>query len=879
MADQNNAKIEVGGVDSEEFDAVVKAMTLKEQAPTTAESTLGGVDWKAALNVLGDPFDFSRIPVTKRTLMRYDPMISFGLHFSQVPLATAEWHVNARDKNGPNAQVAAFMDSAWRKIHAAFVFQKTIDQSMGASPIVKRFMYSNPGGLYVDTQEADPAKQLKPAWDEGEVLPLNFKTFVALELTRCEPMFNDQTGEFAGINYTPPATTQTNPGFKAKRSQKNQKNTREIDIYHSLWTTNEKYQHYNSLWGYPRTGRAYPYWWSYWFRWAMSDRAFERFAVPPMLARHPVGNTWDSDEQRNIPNWQIAIQACEALRSNAIAAAPSTLQTAGLDGSGASQYAWNFEFVMPPSMESFRWMDESFNYLDVMKLRALFVPEQGFIEGEGGTSSRNVATAMFEVFNRSQKLDWDDIVDHVERFVFPHLLIANFPEFVNNGGVCKIVGHGFKSNDMELLKQLIQLLGQADPNSLGIDIRTMLSREDIPLKTPEEMERERQSITGRPTAPPAVEPGRTTVGVVPVNGTTASGQFPAGSTNGGSVAEPASVTGFSFDDNGVAMVYIQPGEYITLSDDADFLTELPDSKHYKDKAMKALAAQLRRSWSGYLRMLYPAFARFVSTQEAWQFADEDEVPKRGVSQAAARRAVKAIMDAWKVDEDRLNRQAAGTRKILTRILKRSIALENQRLNMRPEEEPSEADFEPFLNEQVSRLMAKTHKTVRDEFSDFLVNEIRDGKDPRTAADNLAEHYAEFPGWKSNRIGRAETRDTFNAGNLLAAEALKIKYAKASDGEQHDEDCKKRNGKLVTIKQAWKWLRDEHPNGTLAFDPIPRANFSIKYVNKMDMADQLAYFDDESSTAFILADAPGEDIEEFLSRLGTALLNGKAEAHA
>ena len=39
-----------------------------------------------------------------------------------------------------------------------------------------------------------------------------------------------------------------------------------------------------------------------------------------------------------------------------------------------------------------------------MKLRSVWVPEQAFIEGEGGTSSRNVAAQMAEIFIESQAL-------------------------------------------------------------------------------------------------------------------------------------------------------------------------------------------------------------------------------------------------------------------------------------------------------------------------------------------------------------------------------------------------------------------------------------------------------------------------------------------
>ena len=83
----------------------------------------------------------------------------------------------------------------------------------------------------------------------------------------------------------------------------------------------------------------------------------------------------------------------------------------------------------------------------------------------------------------------------------------------------------------------------------------------------------------------------------------------------------------------------------------------------------------------------------------------------------------------------------------------------------------------------------------------------------------------------------------------------------------------RNGQLFTIREAWKELRKEHPNGTLGFDLIPRANFSIQYVEAMPETapdDSVAYFDEDAETAFIVFNSDGTD--EYLTHLGAWLVN-------
>jgi hypothetical protein len=119
----------------------------------------------------------------------------------------------------------------------------------------------------------------------------------------------------------------------------------------------------------------------------------------------------------------------------------------------------------------------------------------------------------------------------------------------------------------------------------------------------------------------------------------------------------------------------------------------------------------------------------------------------------------------------------------------------------------------------------------------------------------------------------------NAGTLIASEAAGISYLKARDGEEFDEDCKERNGTLLTVKEAWKEMRKEHSYGTLGFDPIPRLEFSVKNVRNMpdDVPDgAAAFFDNEKSVAYVLADIPEKDAQQFLMELSDWLMKQEYE---
>jgi hypothetical protein len=869
MADAT-VKIDTAALDPKEIDKIDKSVKGVEQAPTTAQQTPTQDQWTAMRDVLGPPFDSERVTIYQMRQMRKDAMISFGLHYIKVPLVRAEWHIEARDKNGPNAQVAAFVDSALRAIYARYVFQRTLALDFGFQAMSKRFIMKNPGGIFEDPTETNPDNRIKPVWDEGSIDPIIWKTPVTLRPELVTPVFDDKTGEFNGMTYQAPQVGKPKPGQK-------QKGLMEIDVYHSLWGTNEKDSEMGSIYGFPRTGHARDYWWAYKFLFQLSNRGYERIAIPPVLAFHPEGSTIiDEESGLTQPNWQIALEMADRLRSNAVAAVPSTMADSGLGETSNTQRAWDFKFLETPS-EALKIFDERFNYLNVMKLRSVWVPEQAFIEGEGGSSSRNVAAQMAEIFVESQALLMDEIDDEINRFMIPQLLIINFPEFVNNSGVAFKVSHGFRKEDIEFYKQVMQLVGQSQPELIAnqIDITELLRRMNTPLRDARELERERQQLAAAQALgkPPLVTPGPRNVGVV------ANPNVNPGFTNGGSVPQGTAAAVAGFEELSPAHIYIQPNEHIEflLADAEDFVTGLPSSKHYSDKTLRSLALQMRRLWEAHWRRLYPEFARHVAGVDSLDLADDEK--KIRITKKTAEKAAAKVMKSWQVSSDQLLKLAERSREILRKMVTRGAKVDQQKTRI--EAELDEDRYDSFLNEQVGRLLKFTDQTFKNDMRDFLVREIQDGNGPKEIGDNIVAHFESVPSTRADRIARSETRDAVNAATLLSGEAAGIRYVRATDGEDFDAECKNRNGRLFTVREAWKELRKEHPNGTLGFDLIPRANFSIEYVEEMPEGTEpgtVAYFDQDSETAFIVFNNDGTD--EYLMQLGDWLVNHQnGHAHA
>lgn len=860
-------KIDEGGVDPKDQAKAEKSIKGLDQAPTTAQQTPTQDQWTAMRDVLGPPFDSERVTLYQMRQMRKDAMIAFGLHYIKVPLVRAEWHIEARDKDGPNAQVAAFIDAALRMIYARLIFQRTLALDFGFNASVKRFIMKNPGGIYNDNREENPENRIKPIWDEGSVEPIIWKAPTPLRPELVKPVFDDKTGEFAGMTYDAPQVQRAS----TKTSRGKQKGVMEIDVYHSYWGTNAKDDEHGSIYGFPRTGHARDYWWSYKFLFQLSNRGYERVAIPPVVAYYPEGSSVIDEltgEMR--PNWEIALEMADRLRSNAVAAVPSTMAEAGLGEASGTQRAWGFEFLETP-FQALQTFDARFNYLNVMKLRSVWVPEQAFIEGEGGTSSRNVAAQMAEIFIESQALLMDEIDDEFDRYWIPQLLIVNFPEFVNNGGVARKISHGFRKEDIEFYKQVLQLVGQATPDRIAneVDFTELLRRMNTPLRDPNDLERERQELAVQQAlgAPPLVPPGPGNVGVIKnpnVNpGFTAGGSapgVPAGAGNG-------AAAGFSQPQH----IYIQPNDHIEilLADAEDFITNLPASKHYSDKTLRSLALQLRRVWESHFRRLYPDFARYVAGVDRLELADDDK--RIRISKRTAERAARRLMKGFGIDSEELEKLAKRSADIIRKMVDRAAKLDIK--STRIESSIDEDDFDSFVNEQVGRLIKLTDRTFQEEMNDFLVRSIRDGKGPKEIGDDIQAHYETTPSVRADRVARSETRDAVNAATLLSGQGAGIRYVRASDGEDFDEECARRNGRLYTIREAWRELRKEHPNGTLGFDLIPRANFSVEYVEEMPEAapdNSVAYFDEASETAFIVFNSDGTD--EYLSKLGEYLIN-------
>ncbi len=461
----------------------------QNRRPTTKAASDQWVNWNSMADILGQPFDATRISLNKLEQMQRDPILAFGLMFTKVPLIRAPWYIKCTD-----AKRAAFVDYALRRIYGRFVLSYTNSFSFGYSAMVKRFEQENPDWTYVD--RADPEQPELPVWTSKSVDALVWKPFLALNPRHVSPHWNAK-GEFAGIDFAPQSQIGAFgiSGTPLRDLGGNgDGRAADVPLDWALWATNEKDSVYGSLWGYPRLGYAYKYWWSYWYKFGLADRAFERWADPPMIIYHPGEDAYDVDGNK-VDYTSEALGFAEQLRSGANGALPSDPHTNLADDRTTNQRKW--EAVQLESKTNFDALDVTFKYLDVLKLRSMMVPEQSLIEGQGGSSSRNVAEKFGDIFQESQAIVMEEIDDHINRYMIPQLLEVNFGP---GGPKAEKVTTGFDSRDIETMRTIVGAIANKNGSVPEVDVREMLDQLGIPLLSWQETQRNLEQLAAQEQA-------------------------------------------------------------------------------------------------------------------------------------------------------------------------------------------------------------------------------------------------------------------------------------------------------------------------------------------------------------------------------------------
>ena len=465
---------------SEEETKRIKKL-LRDRGPSSRKKSSQSIDWESNLDIIGQPFCTSSIPISKLYEMRRDPAIAFALYFIKVPFLRAPWYIECNDP-----QIARFVEMSLKKIYNSFVLSYLTSLEFGYSGIIKRFELASPDWVYSDQENLEKGEQ--PVWPHKDIPAVVWKEFVNLPPETIEPIWK-ANGDFNGIRYfSADQSAVSKFPFATEGDYEGDNKPSKIDLEHALWVTNDVNSVFGDIWGYPRIGFAYRYWWSYWYRWALSDRHFEQYSDPTPLVRFP--NVLDSVDSNGDPIdfREVAYALAQAARAGDELALPSDLIESQIDGKPTSVYEWDVTFLKPDN--NFDAFEKTFDQLWVLKVRSIMLPELSFTEGSGGTSSRNVAAEVGDRFDESQAVLMGEIDDVINKYMIPQLIEVNFP--LKKDISCRKVTKGFGQDDVELSKALIQLIGQREPEKLHVDIGEILHNAGVPTLSAKQIEHEKR---------------------------------------------------------------------------------------------------------------------------------------------------------------------------------------------------------------------------------------------------------------------------------------------------------------------------------------------------------------------------------------------------
>ena len=197
-----------------------------------------------------------------------------------------------------------------------------------------------------------------------------------------------------------------------------------------------------------------------------------------------------------------------------------------------------------------------------------------------------------------------------------------------------------------MLQLVLQLIGQADHNELGVDIREALRQHNMPMLSEQEYQAKlaQTAAVAAQAGPGEVAPARDQSGVVPT-----AGRAPATTANTpGPDTNTLSATGFA---------YTAPIEVIELAPAVEeFVRGLPDSSHYRDEAVRALSKQLWRAMTDFYREQYEGFASYLETYEgdALHLSDEDQEKFEFAPSDFVKDMARRIVGEWGPNSERID---------------------------------------------------------------------------------------------------------------------------------------------------------------------------------------------------------------------------------
>jgi len=329
-----------------------------------------------------------RIPISTYEKMRLDPQIALGTALIELPILAQNYRIECS-----NPKIAAVVDACMRPIYKKLVKSMLRAVQFGFATGEKVWEKVK---LRID-QEGDDGKNAT-IYNRYTVVPKKIK-FIHPKSVR---IIREEKSE--DIEYV--TQTQDYYDFKGKRVPK-------VHIKDMVWFALD--DEYGNFFGSSRYKNIYQAW--YWYQIVVQFmlRYLERRGAPAAVGKAPFGSTTKADGEK-IANIDVILDAAYALVSNSAVAIPSQFDKNGNE-------LWNLELIEDEQRgELFL---EVLRYLNLLKLRGLFVPDK--VGTAEGASTNATTEGHTDVHLLEEEALTQFIEDCLNTQVIPDIVQYNFP--------------------------------------------------------------------------------------------------------------------------------------------------------------------------------------------------------------------------------------------------------------------------------------------------------------------------------------------------------------------------------------------------------------------------------------------------------------------
>ncbi len=366
-----------------------------------------------------------KLTMGRKLEMLCDHRIALACSFLFAPLINAPWAIECGD---PDKR--AFFEAVWGPLHRSFMLQAVMAIPLGAIPLVKKLALQKPRA----TQEQE--EQGVDPWP-GAAEPVVVEGFDQIYPTEGAPAFDKDTGEFLGIEL------RNLSGDKPKV----------IGPDYALWLTRGLAEAFGDYAGMGRLMYVYRPWWDSMFSRDLRIRHIERTIDPPLKILHPPGGITDASDPTQITKRysEIALEVGQAFRSGATVTLPSEPYISERTGELTGMRKWDITALEGLSQmgefEIIRTQDDADIYTGML------IPPQALQYAKEALGGKSVVEVLGDTAVQMLILEWQNIADHVDEYVFDKLNSYNFP---SGGASARLVTTGFREEDTG---PLVEFLG------------------------------------------------------------------------------------------------------------------------------------------------------------------------------------------------------------------------------------------------------------------------------------------------------------------------------------------------------------------------------------------------------------------------------------